>query len=116
MPSRAMSKWSKALPSCWDGKTLNLMVPFDAFSIDAPHSSIAFCSGCVGGTQCESLRSKVLSCASAADAPISRQATDAPHVARRRLPRCDDIVSSGLEIGLQAAFAPIQPEVKDTVK
>src|SRR6266699_3423862 len=25
------------------------MVPFDAFSTDAPHSSIAFCSGCVGG-------------------------------------------------------------------
>src|SRR4029078_6519286 len=100
MPARDMSDWSKALPSCWDGKILNLMVPFDAFSTDAPHSSIAFWSGCDGGTQCESLRSKVLSCASAADAPISRQATDTPHVARWRLPRCDGIVSSWLEIGL----------------
>src|ERR1043165_8828555 len=35
------------------------MVPFDAFSTDAPHSSSAFCSGCAGGTQCEIFRSKV---------------------------------------------------------
>ena len=41
------------------------MVPFEAFSIEAPQSSIAFCSGCDGGTQCERRSSKVLSCADA---------------------------------------------------
>src|SRR5580692_5181749 len=42
------------------------MVPPESFSIEAPHSSIDFCNGCDGGTQCESLSSKVLSCADAA--------------------------------------------------
>src|SRR5215467_13060853 len=41
------------------------MVPLDAFSTDAPHSSIAFCSGCVAGTQCDSLSWNVLSWAAA---------------------------------------------------
>src|SRR5580704_13617682 len=41
------------------------MVPPESFSIEAPHSSIDFCNGCDGGTQCESLSSKVLSCAAA---------------------------------------------------
>src|SRR6202795_3299013 len=41
------------------------MVPPDSFSIEAPHSSIDFCNGCDGGTQCESFSSKVLSCADA---------------------------------------------------
>src|SRR5665647_3066022 len=41
------------------------MVPPDAFSTDAPQSSSAFCSGCDAGTQCDSFRSKVFSCANA---------------------------------------------------
>src|SRR5580698_8468275 len=41
------------------------MVPPESFSIEAPHSSIDFCNGCDGGTQCESFSSKVLSCANA---------------------------------------------------
>src|ERR1700691_2192225 len=41
------------------------MVPPESFSIEAPHSSIDFCNGCDGGTQCESFSSKVLSCADA---------------------------------------------------
>ena len=39
------------------------MVPPEAFSTEPPQSSSAFCSGCDGGTQCDSLSSKVLSCA-----------------------------------------------------
>src|SRR5262245_18535979 len=39
------------------------MVPFEALSTEAPHSSMVFCNGCVRGTQCESLRVTVLSCA-----------------------------------------------------
>src|SRR5260370_25399409 len=45
------------------------MVPFEAFSIDAPQSSMALCSGWLGGTQWDSLSSTVLSCA---DAPEAR--------------------------------------------
>src|ERR1700733_6323587 len=45
------------------------MVPFEAFWMSSPHSSIAFCSGCDGGTQCDSLSSKVLSCADALPDP-----------------------------------------------
>src|SRR5580700_4001835 len=41
------------------------MVPPDAFSTAAPQSSNAFCSGCEAGTQCDSFRSKVFSCANA---------------------------------------------------
>ena len=41
------------------------MVPPDAFSTAAPQSSSAFCSGCDAGTQCDSLSSKVFSCAEA---------------------------------------------------
>src|SRR5580658_1256490 len=46
------------------------MVPPESFSIEAPHSSIDFCNGCDGGTQCESFSSKVLSCAEAVPIPI----------------------------------------------
>src|SRR5690606_29606025 len=52
--------------SCCDGYTLERIVPFDAFSTDAAHSSSAFCSGCDGGTQCEIFRSKRCSCACSA--------------------------------------------------
>src|ERR1051326_9207527 len=41
------------------------MVPPEAFSTAAPQSSIAFCSGCEAGTQCEIFNSKVFSCANA---------------------------------------------------
>src|ERR1700722_6991503 len=41
------------------------MVPFEAFWMSSPQSSIAFCNGCDGGTQCDSFSSKVLSCAEA---------------------------------------------------
>src|SRR2546422_7724031 len=50
------------------------MVPFDAFSTEAPHSSIAFCSGCDGGTQCESLSSTGLSWVSPAQGQASASA------------------------------------------
>src|SRR5690242_13422612 len=65
------------------------MVPFEAFCTDAPQSSSAFCSGCAGGTQCESLSSKVLSCASAGDAAAS----DRPAAAARNAAcsRCECI-------------------------
>src|SRR5262249_38249864 len=43
------------------------MVPPDSFSIAAPQSSNAFCSGCDAGTQCDIFRSKVFSCAIAGD-------------------------------------------------
>src|SRR5580698_8838057 len=42
------------------------MVPPDAFSTAAPHSSSDFCKGCDAGTQCDSFSSKVFSCAKAA--------------------------------------------------
>src|SRR3954468_5995872 len=51
------------------------MVPFEAFSTEAPHSSSAFCSGCEGGTQCASFSSKVLSCAIAPLAQSANAAT-----------------------------------------
>src|ERR1700693_3913044 len=41
------------------------MVPFEAFWMSSPHCSIAFCSGCDGGTQCDSFSSEGLSCADA---------------------------------------------------
>src|ERR1700682_585406 len=47
------------------------MVPFEAFSTEAPHSSSALCSGCAGGTQCEIFSSKVLSWANADGAAAS---------------------------------------------
>ena len=53
------------------------MVPLEAFSIEAPQSSIAFCSGCDGGTQCDSFSSKVLSCAAATPVPRAKIAPSA---------------------------------------
>src|SRR6266487_4338934 len=53
------------------------MVPFEAFSIDEPQSSSAFCKGCDGGTQCDSRSSKVLSWADAAPAAITSAAPSA---------------------------------------
>src|SRR6185369_1852997 len=53
------------------------MVPFEAFSIEEPQSSSAFCSGCDGGTQCERRSSMVLSCANAAVAQKARTAPSA---------------------------------------
>jgi hypothetical protein len=38
-----------------------MMVPLEAFSTEAPQSSSAFCSGWDGGTQWDSLSSKILS-------------------------------------------------------
>src|ERR1700722_9855885 len=57
------------------------MVPPESFSIEAPHSSIDFCNGCDGGTQCESFSSKVLSCAEAVPKPSARARASAvrPH-------------------------------------
>ena len=52
------------------------MVPPESFSIDAPHSSIDFCSGCDGGTQCESLSSNVLSWADAAAERETKRETE----------------------------------------
>src|SRR5438477_3954125 len=50
------------------------MVPFDACSIETPHCSIAFCNGWLGGTQCESLSSMVLSWADAPSVEASASA------------------------------------------
>src|SRR6266851_2012707 len=91
------------------------MVPFEAFSIEAPHSSIAFCSGCVGGTQCESLSSNVLSWASAADAARGNAKADAMTIATGRLARDDDMISSSDALAA-AALAVIEPQLTGTVK
>ena len=53
-------------------KILYLMVPFEAFSMSSAQSWIAFCSGCDGGTQCDSFSSNVLSSAEAAPAPSAK--------------------------------------------
>src|SRR5262245_22757504 len=50
------------------------MVPPEAFSTEAPHSSIAFCSGCVAGPQWDSRKLNVLSCANAGTATAVRAA------------------------------------------
>src|SRR4029077_119331 len=88
------------------------MVPPESFSTDAPHSSRAFCSGCDGGTQCDSLSSNVLSCASAPVAPPINKATAQTHPAKR------SFMGSSLEggVGLVANFCDIQPNVRLVVK
>src|SRR5450631_737095 len=61
------------------------MVPPDSFSTEAPHSSSAFCNGCDGGTQCESLSSKVLSWARVGvGAPIRAASAAAQRPAEKR--------------------------------
>ena len=58
------------------------MVPFEAFSIEEPQSSSAFCSGCDGGTQCDKLAARtVLSCASATLALIASAAPSSDELA-----------------------------------
>src|SRR3984885_905814 len=69
------------------------MVPPESFSIEAPHSSMDFCNGCDGGTQCESFSSKVLPSADAVPIPTE---SARPSAARpqslmwrvRRMVRC----------------------------
>src|SRR5580765_2980741 len=71
------------------------MVPFEAFSTEAPHSSSAFCSGCAGGTQCDSFRSKVFSWAKADVAAASVR----PVAATRNVWRSQcDCIESSLEV------------------
>src|SRR6266571_4225083 len=71
------------------------MVPFEAFSTDAPQSSSAFCSGCAGGTQCEIFRSKVFSWANAVGAAASAR----PVAAARNVWRSQcDCIESSLEV------------------
>src|SRR5271157_3968620 len=57
------------------------MVPFEAFWMSSPQSSIAFCNGCDGGTQCDNFSSKVLSCADAVP-KLSTSASASPNAAR----------------------------------
>src|SRR5882672_481956 len=63
------------------------MVPPESFSTEAPHSSNAFCNGCDGGTQCESLSSKVFSWAIVRVDPPIRAANAAAqtHAAKRNI-------------------------------
>src|SRR5664280_1810612 len=90
------------------------MVPPESFSTEAPHSSNAFCSGCDGGTQCESLSSKVLSWASVGvGAPIRAARAAAQRPACKR----DNIkFLLGSSVGYAANFFIIQPHVADVVK
>src|SRR6185295_4404493 len=92
------------------------MVPFDAFSTDAPHSSIDFCNGCVAGTQCDSLSVKFLSCANAG---VASAASAAPinyvRIFIASLPwliGCFVLIERGLEllhdrVGVTSGFAHV---------
>src|ERR1700685_1058543 len=84
------------------------MVPPESFSIEAPHSSMDFCNGCDGGTQCESFSSKVLSCAEAVQRPRARPSATTPQnfkwrIRRMRLlpqtarrePDCSHLIADG---------------------
>src|ERR1700722_4357519 len=62
------------------------MVPFEAFWMSSPQSSIAFCSGCDGGTQCDSFSSKVLSCADAVPRPSASPSAASPQSFKWRVP------------------------------
>src|SRR5580700_5071988 len=62
------------------------MVPFEAFWMSSPQSSIAFCSGCDGGTQCDSFSSKVLSCADAVPRPSASPSAARPQNFKWRVP------------------------------
>src|ERR1700686_898532 len=61
------------------------MVPFEAFWMSSPQSSIAFCSGCDGGTQCDSFSSKVLSCADAVPRPSVSPSAASPQSIKWRV-------------------------------
>src|ERR1700719_455446 len=71
------------------------MVPPESFSIEAPHSSIDFCNGCDGGTQCESFSSKVLSCAEAVPKLSARPSAISPRSFIWRV-RCMMVLPAGL--------------------
>src|SRR5215472_6834237 len=96
------------------------MVPFDAFSTEAPQSSSAFCSGCAGGTQCEILSSKVLSCATAAGAAASESPVAAAMNAARSHCECIDtsLGSRGWRSGcsIDGEFFAIQTQLGAEVK
>src|SRR5580700_10515977 len=62
------------------------MVPFEAFWMSSPQSSMAFCNGCDGGTQCDSFSSKVLSCADAVPRPSARPSAASPQSFKWRVP------------------------------
>src|ERR1700686_5386419 len=62
------------------------MGPFEAFWMSSPQSSIAFCSGCEGGTQCDSFSSKVLSCADAVPRPSVSPSAASPQSFKWRVP------------------------------
>src|SRR5882724_10925098 len=84
------------------------MVPFEAFSIEAPQSSSAFCSGCDGGTQWERRSSKVLSCANAVPA---HNAMTAPSAADRMFMKILPV--DRFDLG---ACAPIVAIATDTIR
>ena len=90
------------------------MVPFEAFSIEAPHSSSAFCSGCDGGTQCDELELEGLVLRERGGAVASRIASPAAGARLRARPqfvRDDDIVliPPRIGVGFNANFEAIQP-------
>src|SRR6185312_6382439 len=91
------------------------MVPPESFSTEAPQSSSAFCSGCDGGTQCDSLSSKVLSCADAAlTAPANAAAQTAAHRPAFRRNVMDSPPS--VCVGFNPNFCGIQAHFEGVVK
>jgi hypothetical protein len=71
-----MSKWSNALPNCSAGKMVAVIVPPDCALMSEAHASIAVCSGCEGGTQCESFNCTVASAAREGAAPKAMAAAN----------------------------------------
>ena len=82
MPSRAMSQWSKALPSCSPENSVALMLPLLAFFNDSAQAVSAGFNACWAGTRLDSLSSTGLSWARAA---IGAASTALPAAARARV-------------------------------
>src|ERR1700731_1801582 len=90
------------------------MLPFDSFSTEEPQSSRAFCSGCVGGTQCESLSSNVFSCALARSVVAANRAR--PLAAATSTARVAARWPDGMGLLLGALVAAIEPQLGRAVK
>src|SRR5580700_11949906 len=98
------------------------MVPFEAFWMSSPQSSIAFCNGCDGGTQCDSFSSKVLSCADAVPRPRASPSAARLQSFKWRVPSirvspCDLVVNRTLPFNRRTArlyifTTPLQREVQ----
>ena len=102
------------------GKTVKPIVPPDACFTELPQSSIAFCSGCEGGTQCESLSSKVLSWRCAMPEPMVRGERGRANVSRmaafHQAPPKSVRFVFGLHCAAVFSMPNIQPHVVGVVK